>query len=171
MSKFLSRAALGAALLAVSGFAMAASSTVIVDSVANSVGDGTGLSTGVFLTAGESFSVSVPTDEIWNNSGGDPTYDSNADGHTFQMGDLVGLYDAIGSLVGEIGNGAFFHVGTDFTGLANASGELKFFYFDSDAWNNIGSVDATISAVPEPANLMLMGLALGAFALSRRRKA
>jgi len=54
---------------------------------------------------------------------------------------------------------------------ANAAGVLDLFYWDSDAYNNSGSVSAAVTAVPEPANLALMGLALGAFALTRRRKA
>jgi hypothetical protein len=32
-------------------------------------------------------------------------------------------------------------------------------------------VRVAVSAVPEPANIALLGLALGAFALTRRRKA
>jgi hypothetical protein len=50
-------------------------------------------------------------------------------------------------------------------------GELKLFYWDSDAANNSGSVVAEVTAVPEPGNVALMALALGAFALTRRRKA
>ena len=52
-----------------------------------------------------------------------------------------------------------------------AGGELKLFYWDSDAFNNSGSVVAEVTAVPEPGNMALMALALGAFALTRRRKA
>ena len=169
MIKF-SRAALGAALLAVSGLA-AASVTGVVGAQANSLVGGTAFDTGVFLTAGESFSITANAADLWNNSGTDPTYVSNADGHSFQSGSIGGLVDSIGSLVGEIGNGPLFHVGTSFSSFAGAQGELKLFYFDSDAWNNTGSVRIAVSAIPEPANIALMGLALGAFALSRRRKA
>ena len=170
MIKF-SRAVLGAALLAVSGLAAAAPVTGVVDAKTNSLGGGVAFDTGLFLSAGESFSVSANPADLWNNSGTDPTYVSNADGHPFQMGSIGGLTDAIGSLVGEIGNGPLFHVGTSFSSVATGAGELKFFYFDSDAWNNTGSVHVAVSAIPEPANIALMGLALGAFALSRRRKA
>ena len=48
---------------------------------------------------------------------------------------------------------------------------MKLYYFDSDAYNNTGSVHIEVSAVPEPTNIALMALALGAFALTRRRKA
>jgi hypothetical protein len=165
------RIVLGAALLAATGIACAATVNVVVDAAANSLGGGTALDTGVFLAAGESFSISANPADLWDNSWTDPTYLSNADGHAFQSTSLGGLYDAIGSLVGEIGNGPLFHVGTSLDGVAASAGELKFFYFDSDAFNNTGSVHVAVTAVPEPANLALMGLALGAFALTRRRKA
>ncbi len=164
------RAIVGAALLAIAGAASAAT-PVVIDAVGNSLGGGSALSTGVFLTAGESFSVTANPADIWNNSFGDVAYDSNADGHDFQMASLGGLYDAIGSLVGEIGNGPLFHVGTSLSSTAGSTGELKFFYFDSDAYNNTGAVHASVSVVPEPGNVALMGLALAAFALTRRRKA
>jgi hypothetical protein len=164
-----SRAALGALLLAASGFAAAAN--VVVDAKNNSLGDGIGLATGVFLSAGESFSSTAVATDLWDNSWTDPTYLTNADGHGFQSGTLDGLYAAYGSLVGQIGDGALFYVGTSFSGFANATGELKFFFFDSDAYNNTGDVRVAVSAVPEPANIALLGLALGAFALTRRRKA
>ena len=169
MIKF-SRAVLGAALLAVSGLA-AASVNGVVDAKNNSLGGGVAFQPGVFLSIGESFSVTANAADLWNNSGTDPTYVSNADGHSFQMGTMDGLTDAIGSLVGEIGNGPLFHVGTSYSSVATSAGQLKFFYFDSDAYNNTGSVRVAVSAIPEPANIALMGLALGAFALSRRRKA
>jgi hypothetical protein len=168
MIKF-SRAALGAALLAVSG--LAAASTGVVDAKDNSLIGGTAFDTGVFLSIGESFSVTANAADLWNNSGTDPTYVSNADGHPSQAGSIGGLTDSIGSLVGEIGNGPLFHVGTSYSSFAGVQGELKLFYFDSDAYNNTGSVRVAVSAIPEPANIALMGLALGAFALSRRRKA
>jgi hypothetical protein len=165
------RIVLAVALLAVAGAAAASSVNVVVDAAANSLGGGTALDSGIFLGAGQSFSISANPADLWNNSGFDPVYVSNADGHAFQSGTLGGLYDAIGSLVGEIGDGPLFHVGTSLEATAATAGELKFFYFDSDAWNNTGAVHVEVTAVPEPGNLALMGLAMGAFALMRRRKA
>ena len=171
MIKF-SRAILGAALLAVSGLAAAGTVSGIVDAAGNSLGGGTAFNTGVFLTSGESFSVTANPSDLWDNSWTDPTYLSNADGHAFQMGSIDGLTDAIGSLVGQIGDGPLFHIGTsDLNAVAGAAGELKLYYFDSDAYNSTGSVHIEVSAVPEPTNIALMALALGAFALTRRRKA
>ena len=168
-----------AAALLLSGAAHAG--TVVVNAI-----DPNGSAAG-FFSAGESFSVTVAADDLWS-AGGLPRF-SNADGLT---GDLVaiagddsggitpgtligqdwGTYGAFhyGELVGQIGSGPVFAVGTDFHGTANATGELKLFYWDSGYDDNFGSITATI-AVPEPANIALMGLALGAFALVRRRKA
>ena len=140
-----------------------------------------------FFTAGESFSVTVAADDLWS-AGGLPRF-SNADGLTGNLyatagddsggitpGTLIGqdwgYYGGFhyGELVGQIGSGPVFAVGTDFYGTANATGELKLFYWDSTYGDNFGSITATV-AVPEPANIALVGLALGAFALARRRKA
>ena len=170
MIKF-SRAILGAALLAISGLAAAGTVSGIVDAAGNSLGGGTAFNTGVFLTSGESFSVTANPSDLWDNSWTDPTYLSNADGHAFQGATIDGLSDAIGSLVGEIGSGPLFHVGTSLSTVASGTGELKLFYFDTDAFNNTGAVHVAVSAIPEPTNVALMGLALGAFALTRRRKA
>ncbi len=171
MIKF-SRVAFGAALLAISGLAAASVTTTgIVDAKGNSLVGGTAFDTGVFLAEGQAFNVSALATDLWDNSDTDPTYLSNANGHAFQMGTIDGFTDAIGSLIGEIGNGPLFHVGTTFAANAYAAGELKFFYFDSDADNNTGAVHVSVTAVPEPMNIALMGLAFGAFALSRRRKA
>jgi hypothetical protein len=174
MNKF-ARMLAGAALVAATGLATAATT---VDAKNNSLVGGSAASTGVFLTDGESFSVVVSTSQIWDNAFDNPLYASDADGHAFQTAEIDGLLDSIGSLVGEIGDGPLFHVGTSFSGVAAGAGELKLFYFDEDAYNNTGFVDASVStgkehvtsAVPEPANAALVALALGMFALQRRRK-
>ena len=170
MNKF-SRAVLGAALLAVSGLAAASTHAGIVDAAGNSLGGGSAFDTGVFLASGESFSVTANASDLWDNSWTDPAYLSNANGHDNQIGTIDGLTDAFGSLVGEIGNGPLFNVGTSLDSVAASAGELKLFFFDSDAYHNTGAVHIEVSAVPEPGNFALMALALGAFALTRRRKA
>src|ERR1700760_3718631 len=145
MSKF-SRAVFAAALLAVSGLAAADTHAGVVDARLNSLSGGTSFDTGFFLTAGESFSASANPADLWNNSGNDPAFQTNADGHDFQQDTIDGLFDSFGALVGEIGSGPLFHVGTSFNGVADATGELKFFFFDSDADNNTGSVHVEVSA-------------------------
>jgi hypothetical protein len=175
MIKF-SRAALGAALLAVSGLAAAnTTTTVAVGALTNSIEGGSAEVTGVFLEAGQTFTAVVESgpgsNTLWKNDPA-PFYTTTADGGTF--GSWTEGSDAtfaIGSLVGKIGSGDYFKVGSDFSGHANATGVLELFYWDSDAWNNSGVLKVDVTAVPEPTSIALMGLALGAFALSRRRKA
>lgn len=177
MIKF-SRVALAAALLAASGFAAAATSvTVTVDAKANSIAGGTGYDTGVSLNEGESFSAVVANagTTFWKNDPSDG-YNATAAGnagfgtYTAYVGS-TGYTFNIGTLVGEVGNGAYFAVGTSYSGTADTGGDLKLFFWDSDAGNNSGTQSVAVSAVPEPANMALMALALGAFALTRRRKA
>ena len=173
MIKF-SRAALGAALLAVSGLAAASTTTVAVDAMINSVEGGSAEVTGVFLAAGQTFTAVVESgpgsNTLWKNDPA-PFYTTTADGGSFGDWTEGDSTFAIGSLVGKIGSGDYFKVGSDFSGQANATGVLELFYWDSDAWNNSGALKVDVTAVPEPTNIALMGLALGAFALSRRRKA
>jgi hypothetical protein len=176
MIKF-SRAALGAALLAISGLATAAANpttTVSVDAMLNSIEGGSAEVTGVFLEAGQTFTAvvesGVGSNTLWNNDPA-PSYTTTADGGTFGSWTEGTATFAIGSLVGKIGSGDYFMVGSDFSGHANATGILELSYWDSDAWNNSGTLKVDVTVVPEPANIALMGLALGAFALSYRRKA
>jgi hypothetical protein len=176
---------LAAALL----FAGAAgATTVVVDAKADSwnSGAGTGLDTGIALGAGESFAIAVAADDLWS-AGALPRW-SNADGLVAPLlatgtdesgaaaGTLIGkdwgLLDgfAYGELVGQVGDGAYFAVGTRFDGAADAAGALKLFYWDTFTDDNSGSVAASVSVVPEPASiaLMLAGLVIVG-GLSRRR--
>jgi len=169
MIKFVSRAA-------IAGTASAALSYVSVNAKTNAVhGSGSlgGKDTGLDLIEGTAFEVSATG--TWQNN---PlaSYLTDADGHansTYTYTSTNGLAYTfnIGELVGEIGNsGVYFAIGTDYSGVATSTGDLKLFFWDADAYNNSGSVSAHLSVVPEPANVALIAMGLGAFALSRRRK-
>jgi hypothetical protein len=185
MKRFISIAAAG--LMAV-GVAHADNFTV--DAAANSSNGGSGLNT-ISLTAGESFSVVVGVNDLWS-SGEIPRW-SNANGLAADLyatgsdesgkaaGTLIGKDYGLfsdqgasfhyGTLVGQIGSGSFFEVGTNYTGVASSAGTLKLFYWDSNSGDNTGSVLASVTAVPEPETyaMFLAGLAALSF-MARRRK-
>lgn len=71
----------------------------------------------------------------------------------FDDGDGASPY---GTLVGRIGNGAFFDVGTYYQGVASVSGTLNLYHGVINQYGNSGDVQATISTVPEPTDLALL---------------
>lgn len=156
-----------------------------------------GISVDVPVFAGQPFSVSVdPTDlwsagalPRWSNANGidgpnliatgvaDTTGDNPAIAGTVIGSDIFGdhnqggLTAAFGSLVGQFGSGSYFKVGTTYTGIAPGN-TLKLFYFDTNNVDNIGSVLANVTAVPEPETyaMMLAGLGLLGILARHRRK-
>jgi hypothetical protein len=181
-----------AAALLLAGTAHA--TAVTVDALADSYnsGTGTGAAAGT-LTLGESFSVTAASTDLWS-AGALPRW-SDADGLTAttfatgtdesgqaagtQIGQDFGLLTTsdgsfhYGELVGRIGSGAYFAIGTNFSGTANASGVLDLFYWDSYTPDNSGSIVADVTAVPEPGSvaLILAGLCIiGGLARRRARK-
>jgi hypothetical protein len=167
----------------------------IVDASGNSSSGGSGSATGVFLTAGEAFTVTVASDDLWN-AGPLPRW-SNADGliapllatgsddsgqpagttigSIFLLYTQDGLTAPYGSLVGQIGSGAFFLIGTNFSGTASATGQLSLYYWDSNNGDNTGSIAANISASAVPGPIVGAGLpglvmALGGLIAWRRRR-
>ena len=179
------------------GTSSARAVSVIVDvfAQANSSSGGSGALTGVSLTFGQAFTVTASTDDLWS-AGALPRF-SDADGLTgdryatasddsgknvgTQIGTDSGLWAQYpfsapyGSLVGKIGSGASFLVGTNFSGTANATGQLSLFYWDENNGDNTGSIDATISASAVPGPIVGAGLpglimALGGLIAWRRRR-
>lgn len=151
-----------------------------------------GLAT-VSLAAGQGFTVNVSATDLW--SAGEVPRWSNADGLVGDLfatgtdesgrapGTLIGqsfgnltlgnLSAPFGALVGQVGSGDYFLVGTSYSGQATSAGMLKLFYWDSSNADNVGSVLASVnvSAVPEPGTYALMfgGLAAVGFVARRRR--
>lgn len=176
MLKFIKSASLAIGLLGlVSGSAGAVSFTV--DSAANSTGGGVGFGTGIFLTAGQGFTVTADLADTWSLGSNSPaTRESNANGLTSYYGNYSqgGLTALFGSLVGQIGSGNFFFLGSNFSGLASATGQLFLYNFDSNQSDNSGFIEVQVSAVPLPPGLVLAGsalLMLGAMGMKRKRAA
>lgn len=176
------------AFLALAG-GSAHASLFTVDAFSNSSTGGVGLDTGINLLAGESLNVTADPNDLWS-AGPLPRW-SNADGLTHDLyatgsdesgepaGTLIGkdwglwtqsgLTAPYGTLVGELG-GTFFIIGTNFSGPAPASGELKLYYWDVNNYDNSHSLTSVnVSEVPEPRSFILLGLGLIALAAFARR--
>jgi len=177
------------------GTSSARAVTVDVFAQANSSTGGAGALTGISLTFGQAFTVSAELTDLWN-AGPLPRW-SNADGliapllatgsddsgqlagtpigSIFSLHTQGGFTAPYGSLVGRIGSGDFFLVGTNFSDTANASGQLALYYWDSNNNDNTGSIAATISASAVPGPIVGAGLpgvvmALGGLIAWRRRR-
>jgi len=168
--------------------------TFIVDAMGNSSTDGSGLAT-ISLTSGQAFQISADPNDLWS-AGPLPRW-SNADGLTGNRlatgtdesgeaaGVLIGqdfgtwtqngLTAPFGTLVGEI-NGVFHVLGTSFNGAAWDTGTLNLFYWDSNNFDNSGSISADVAAatgvVPEPASwaMMILGFGMAGATFRRRRQ-
>jgi hypothetical protein len=174
MFKFLRSAVLATGILALgAGGANAVSFTV--DSLLNSSNTGNGYATGLNFTAGQGFTVTADPLDTWSLGSEDPsTRTSNANGITSYYGNYGqgNLSTLFGTLVGRIGNGDFFIIGTNFVGTALNSGQLFLFNWDSYEGDNTGSITANVSAVPLPPGVVLAGsalLLLGAMGMKRKR--
>ena len=91
--------------------------SIAVDARANSSSGGQGKDTGIDVTERDVLIVNVDPNDDWSAGSGQPcTRNSNADGltkcyGTYSMSNLSANY---GSLVGRIGDGPFFLIGTSF---------------------------------------------------------
>lgn len=134
----------------------------------------TGLATGIWLGAGDAFQVSASTLDTWVLGSGAERI-INADGSTFfgnYNDPLSGQSFLFGSLVGRIGNGDYFLIGSDFDGVANAAGQLFLLVWDSNRGDNSGSIAAMVTAdpVPVPPALALMGVGVASLVGMRKKK-
>lgn len=181
-----------ATLAAICGLLMAPLSQAAsfdVDARANSISGGSGVDTLTF-SLGDWFSVSANPGDLWS-AGALPRW-SNADGLIGNLfasgsdesgqpaGTLIGqdygLYSSggfaapYGALVGRIGGGDYFLIGTSFSGQANASGMLKLFYWDQNFLDNADHIAVTVTAVPEPGTLAMLLAGLGLMGVMARRR-
>ena len=154
-----------------------------VNAFDHSTTDGTGLGTGITLTTGQSFSVDAAEDDFWAlcpfsacllNADGEDQFGNAPFGTHTQNGLTLNF----GTLVGQIGTGDFFELGTDFDGTAANDGELFLYAFDSNNFDNSASIGVRVTAemvmevVPLPATgLLLLGALAGAAGLRRKRRA
>lgn len=177
----LKTAALAAALalpLAAAAPALAATVTVEVDATAHSSNLGTGLATGVFVRPGFTLSVMTdPRNQTWSLGADEPerncTRTTTADGLApdcygeYTQGNLTARY---GTLVGRIGSGDFFVLGTLFNGVVQQAGQVYLYNWDSAEGDNSGAIRVAVSAVPLPAGGLLLLGAMGGLAALRRRR-
>lgn len=173
--------AAGAMVAALALPAAAATVSVTVDAKANSLATNQlsrGLDTGVSLTAGDVFSISVDPADTWAIGHNTARHLGTADGAPlYRLYTFLGQTFSHGTLVGKIGDGLFFRVGSSYLNqAASATGVLKLFMWDGNFGDNFGSVTATITTediapVPLPASAPLMLIGVGALAMLRRRKA
>jgi|GEM_PF-4382097 len=123
-----------------------------VQALENSLTGGLPLATGVTLTAGDHLVISAANDDTWSAGADDRTSNADGLGPTNPFGGNYGNYtDPVssqsflyGALVGQIGTGPYFLVGTNFDDNVSQSGELKLLYWDSNNADNSGSVTVSI---------------------------
>jgi len=133
------------------------------------------LNTGILLNSGDVLSVTVDPLDMWRAGGGDR--ESNADGLGNPYGGNFGYYSyggysfLYGSLVGRIGSGGYFFVGTSFNQTVNQTGNLTLLYWDSNYSDNSGYVTAEIDVqpVPEPSSAALLMLGIACVVFLRKK--
>lgn len=189
MSKLIWSGIIGV-LAAMLSLSASAATSYFVDARTNASSGGVGLST-LFFNVGDSFQVLTDPTDLWsagplprwsNAAGlrGPDRFATGSDDSGLPAGTLIGtsfaphmdhgISAAFGSLVGEIG-GVFFLVGTQFSGVAPATGILNLYFWDnSNIQDNVGTMFAVV-AIPEPESyaLMVAGLCFCALAAKRRR--
>ena len=106
--------------------------------------------TGLTLQGGETLQITAPPLAMWHTEGPD---NSNAGGLGNPYGTSTASYrDPAtgqkfndGSLVGRIGNGPYFFVGTEYQSVVSGSGALVLVTWDNNYHNNFGTIPVTVT--------------------------
>lgn len=178
MKRLLVGLAVATFMLGMVGAAEAFAVVTDVYALNNSLVGGTLLDTGVDVSYGDLLSITVPSNDLWSAGAADRWSNANGLGPTNPYGGIYGLYDDgaghsfyYGSLIGRIGSGNYFFVGTSFNQAVTDTGRLKLLYWDSNNFDNSDFVTATIdvTTIPEPASMSLLGMGLLGLLKLRRR--
>ena len=119
----------------------------------NSMTGGVALDTGVEVVAGQRLFLHADFSDTWTAGAGDRASNANGLRPGNPFGGNYGLYtDPVsgqsfyyGALVGRIGDGPYFLVGTDYDQPASRCGRLTLYYWDSNHADNSGSINVTIA--------------------------
>lgn len=125
---------------------------------AQNTGTNHGVSTGLYINAGDRLVITCDPLDMWSSR---PGVTHNAEpGNAIGWWTYNGLSGWVGTLVGQIGSGSFFSVGLEFDGIVSTSGALTLYNFDGIWQDNDGSVTAAIEVnpVPEPATIAFLAL-------------
>lgn len=134
------------------------------NSLATSTKDASPLDTGINFAVGDALNISASG--LWN---GGACGDLGPDGGNCFGNGLPGIN--FYSLIGRVGDGSYFKIGSSYEGTADAAGTLFLAYLDTDSSNNSGFVTAVVSLpVPEPETYALMLGGLGILGVVARRR-
>ena len=132
------------------------------------------LNTGLFFNSGDLLEISASG--AWSNA---PLYYNLVFGPDGNPGENIaptypGAGYPVAALMGKIGDGDYFLIGSSFSDYVSESGVLYLGHNDTDYGNNWNSISVDVNApsatIPEPASLALLGFGLMGVGVFKRRK-